>query len=208
MDKKIEDLFANWRRRNIQGLYCANKAEAVNEILRMIPLSATVGISGSVSLDELAAVKALESRGNKVFNQYQPGLSRQESLKIRREGAAADCYLTGVNAISQNGELVFFSAFGNRTAGISSAENVIVVSGVNKLTPDINSALKRSREYAAPLNCKRLKYNTPCFAEGVCHEDICRFPEYKRMCCQVLIIEAEATPDRLKVILVNENLGF
>lgn len=208
MDKKIEGLFKNWQKRNIQAAYCPDQAAAVNKILEMVPLSASVGISGSVTLDQLAIVKELESRGNKVFNQYKPGLSREDSLKLRREGAGADYYLTGVNAISQNGELVFFSAFGNRTSGIAYAENVIVVAGVNKITPDIASALKRAREYATPLNCKRLNYNTPCFAEGICRQEICLFPEYKRMCCQILIIEAEVSSDRLKVILVNEKLGF
>jgi hypothetical protein len=208
MDKQIENLLKNWQKRNIQGLYCENKSLAVNKILEMVAHSATVGISGSVTLDQLAIVKTLEDRGNKVFNQYQPGLSREDSLKIRREGTNADYYLTGVNAISRKGELVFFSAFGNRTTGISYAKNVIVVSGTNKITPDISSAIKRAREYATPLNCKRLNYNTPCFAEGICKENICLFPEYKRMCCQILIIEAEVTPDRLKVILVGENLGF
>ena len=208
MDKKIEILLKNWQKRNIQGVYCSGKTAGINKILEMVPLSATVGISGSVTLDELAIVKELESRGNRVFNQYQPALSREDSLKIRREGANADYYLTGVNAISQKGELVFFSAYGNRTAGISYAKNVIVVSGINKITPDITSALKRVREYATPLNCKRLNYNTPCFAEGICQEGICLFPEYKRMCCQILIIEAEVTPARLRVILVGEELGF
>lgn len=208
MDKKIEILLKNWQKRNIRGVYCIDKTAGINKILEMVPLSATVGISGSVTLDQLAIVKELESRGNRIFNQYQPGLSREDSLKLRREGAAADYYLTGVNAISQKGELVFFSAFGNRTAGIAYAKNVIVVSGINKITPDLTSALKRAREYATPLNCKRLNYNTPCFAEGICKQDICLFPVYKRMCCQVLTIEAEVEPDRLKVILVNEKLGF
>lgn len=208
MDKKIESLFKNWQKRNIQSAYCADKTAAVNKILEMVPVAATVGISGSLTLDELAIVKELESRGNKVFNQYKPGLSREDSLRLRREGASADYYLTGVNAISQKGELVFFSAFGHRTAGIAYAKNVVVVSGINKLTADINAALKRAREYATPLNCKRLNYNTPCFAEGVCRQEICLFPEYKRMCCQILIIEAEVSMERLKVILINEKLGF
>ncbi len=208
MDKKIPSLFKNWQKRNIEGIYCDSQEEAINKILELIPVSASVGISGSVTLDELGVVKKLEERGNRVFNQYRKGLSRDESLRVRREGLGADYYLTGVNAISQKGELVFFSAFGNRTAGISYAKNVIVVSGINKITADIASALKRARECATPLNCKRLNYNTPCFNDGVCREDICLFPEYKRMCCQILIIEAEVGPERLKVILINEKLGF
>jgi hypothetical protein len=208
MDKKIQDLIENWQKRNIQGLYFSNKEEAINKTLEMILPSESVGISGSVTLDQLGIVKELETRGNKVFNQYQPRLSRQESLKLRREGTQADYYLTGVNGISQKGELVFFSAYGNRTSGISYAKNVIVVTGVNKITPDLAAAIRRAREYAAPANCKRLNYRSRCFRDGICHGDSCFFPEYQRMCCQILIIEAEVSADRLKVILIDENLGF
>jgi hypothetical protein len=110
--------------------------------------------------------------------------------------------------VSEKGELVFFSAYGNRTAGISYARNVIVVCGINKLTKDLEAALNRARQYATPLNCKRLNWNTPCFQDGICRKEICLFPEYKRMCCQILIIEAEVVADRLKVIFVGEDLGF
>jgi len=190
MEERIENLVRNWQKRNISGLYCNNKEEAVKKILEVIPQTATVGISGSVTLDQLEIVKRLESRGNKVFNQYKTA-EKQESLEIRRQGTQADFYLASANAVSQNGELVFLSAFGNRTSGISNARNVIIVCGLNKLTPNLAEALKRAKEYATPLNYKRLDWD-----------------ESRPMCCQVLVIEAEVTPDRLKVILVGENLGF
>lgn len=208
MDEKVDNLIKNWQRRNILGYYYDNKTEAVDKILEIIPQSATIGISGSLTLDELGIVKRLESRGDKVFNQYKTGISRDQSLELRRQGAQADYYLASANAISEKGELVFFSGYGNRPAGISYAKNVIIICGINKITPNIEEALKRSREYATPLNCKRLNWNTPCLKDGICRKEICLFPDYKRMCCQILIIEAEVMADRLKVILVGENLGF
>ena len=208
MEKKIELLFRNWQKRNISGIYCNNKEEAANIILEAIPQQATVGISGSVTLDQLEVVKQLESRGNKVFNPYKPGLERDESLEIRRQGAQANFYLASANAVSENGELVFFSGFGNRTAGVSNAKNVIIVCGVNKITPNLEAALKRAREFATPLNCKRLNWNSACLADGICHNESCLFPEYRRMCCQVLVLEAETASGRLKVIIVGENLGY
>jgi len=208
MDKRIDNLIKNWQKRNIQGIYCDNKEIATQKILEIIPPASSIGISGSVTLDQLGIVKRLEYRGSKVFNQYKSGISRDESLELRRLGSFADYYLASANAISQKGELVFFSAYGNRIAGISSAKNAILVSGINKITANLDEAVKRTREYATPLNCKRLNYNTPCFKDGICRKEICLFPEYKRMCCQILIIEAEITPDRLKVILVGEKLGF
>lgn len=208
MEKKLEDLIASWRKRNITGIYCENKEGAGAKVLELIPVSSSVGICGSVTLDELGIVKKLEARGNRVVNQYKAGISRDESLELRRQGVQADYYLASPNAISQSGELVFFSGYGNRVAGISYAKDVIIVAGVNKITKNLTEALKRSREYATPLNCKRLNWNTPCFKDGICHNEICLFPEYKRMCCQILIIEAEVSPERLKVILVGESLGF
>ncbi|MDP3731849.1 MAG: lactate utilization protein [Candidatus Omnitrophota bacterium] len=208
MDKRIDNLIKNWQKRNISGFYCDNKSEAIDKILKIIPVSSSIGFSGSVTLEQLDAVKRLEARGSRVFNPYKAGMSREESLELRKQGMSADYYLASPNAVSEKGELVFFSAYGNRTSGISYAKNVIVVAGINKITPNTQEALKRSREYATPLNCKRLKWNTPCFEDGICRQEICLFPEYKRMCCQILIIEAEVTPDRLKVILVGENLGF
>ncbi len=208
MDKKIEALIANWQKRNILGEYCANKEESVERVLEAIPADGRVGFSGSVTLDQLGIIRRLEERGNKVFNPYKNGISREESLTLRRQGAQAQFYLASANAISEKGELVFLSAYGNRASGISYAQHVIIVAGINKITVNLSEAIKRAREYVAPLNCKRLNFHTPCFADGVCRQDVCLFPEYNRMCCQTLIIEAEIAPGRLEVILVGENLGF
>jgi hypothetical protein len=204
----LDQIIRKWQKRNISCLYCRDKVEAKDKILAMIPAQASVGISGSKTLDQLQLVEHLEARGNEVFNQFRPGLDRQQSMELRNKGATAEYFLSSANAISEKGELVFFSAYGHRIAGIANAKNVIIVSGVNKIVPDLNSCLKRAREYATVLNCKRLEFNTPCFQDGLCRNDICLFPEYKRMCCQVLILEAEISPDRLKVILVDEDLGF
>jgi len=208
MEERISNLLKSWQKRNIAGFYCDNKDEAVKKILEIVPQAASVGISGSVTLDQLGAVKRLEERGNKVFNQYKAGINREESMEIRRQSISSDYYLASANAVSQKGELVFFSGYGHRTAGVVSAKNVVIVCGVNKIAANLEEAIKRSREYATPLNCKRLNWNTPCLGDGICHNEICLFPEYKRMCCQLLIIEAEVAPNRLKVILVNEKLGF
>jgi len=191
MDKKIDSLIKNWQKRNIAGFYCANKNESTEKLLELIPVSASIGLSGSVTLSELEVVSRMEARGNQVFNQDKPGISREESMKLRQLGALADYYLTSANAISLNGEMVFLSAWGHRVAGIANAKNVIVVCGVNKLTTDLDAGIKRAKEYATPLNYKRLNWD-----------------KSRQMCCQVLIIEAEVRPERMKVILVGENLGF
>lgn len=199
----------NLPKRNIAGIYCPDKFQAAEKMLEIIPASAQVGFSGSQTLEQLGILKQLEARGNKLFDTYKQGLSREESLELRRQGAQADYYLASANAVAETGELVFFSGYGNRTAGVAYAKNVIVVCGANKIAADLPEALKRAREYATPLNVKRLKsWNTACFKDGICREEICFAPEYMRMCCQVLIIESEAVAGRFTLILVGESLGY
>ncbi len=203
-----EELIGNLKKRNINAVYCSNKEEASQRILEFIPQDASIGFSGSQTLNDIGIIKALKSRGNPVFDPYAEGISRGESLRIRRQATAADFYLASPNAVSRKGEMVFFSAYGNRISGISYAEKVILVCGVNKITATLEEALKRSREYATPLNCKRLNWESACFKDGICRKEICFAPEYKRMCCQILILEAEVNPERVKVVLVGESLGF
>jgi len=191
MDNETKQLIENWQKRNIEGFFCADKIEAVEQLLELVPSSASVGFSGSQTLEQIGIIEKLEERGNKVLNPYKSGLSSEESLRARKSGSSADFYLASANALSKNGELVFLSAYGNRTSGIAYADNVIIVCGVNKIVPDLEKAIKRAKEYATPLNYKRLNWDAS-----------------RQMCCQVLIIEGETSPGRLKVILVNDYLGF
>lgn len=209
MGIKFENSFNALKKRNIQGIYCNDRGEALSKLLEIIPRDKSIGISGSKTLDEIGIVCELIKRGNKVFNQYEKGLTREQSLAIRNQGAVADVFLSSANAITKDGEMVFFSTHGHRVTGIANAKKVIIVCGVNKLVDNIDKGIERARNYVTPLNSKRLQsWNTACFQDGICHQDICFYPEYKRMCCQILIIEAEVDPDRLKVILVGEPLGF
>jgi hypothetical protein len=207
MNTRVQDLLNNFKRRNIEGIYCANRDDAHRKILERIPEGSSVGFSGSATLEQLEIVEMLQSRGNNVMDQYDPQLSRDESIRIRKLSIQADYYLCSANAVSAAGELVFLSAYGHRIAGIAVGARVIVVCGVNKITDTRESAIKRAREYAAPLNVKRLLWDTPC-KDGVCKENICAAPDYNRMCCQMLILESEVDPERLTVIIVGEELGF
>ncbi|MCX5708807.1 MAG: lactate utilization protein [Candidatus Omnitrophica bacterium] len=208
MQEKVGVVIRNWQKRNIDGIFCANKDQVHSTILDMIPEKATIGFCGSQTLEQMEIIEMLESRGNKIFNQYDSGLSRDESMKVRKLGAQADFFLGSANAISEKGEMVFFSAYGHRTAGIADANRVILVCGVNKITSNLEEALKRARNYVTPLNCRRLRWDTPCVKDGICHNDQCLAPDYNRMCCQVLIIESEVASGRMTVILVGEELGF
>jgi hypothetical protein len=208
MEPKIQKLLDSWKSRNINGIYCKNRDEVHDKVLDLIPDSMSIGFCGSQTLEQLEIIEMLESRGNSVLNQYAPQLSRDESMRMRKLSAQADCYLCSANAVSVTGELVFFSAYGHRIAGIASADRVLVICGINKVVDSRQAAIARAREYATPMNVKRLKWDTPCYKDGICHEEACRAPDYNRMCCQLLILEAEVDPERLSVIIVGEELGF
>ncbi len=208
MEEKIIKILDNWKKRNIEGVYCPDKVAAQEKIISLIPETSSVGISGSKTLDELGVVSELETRGSLVYNQYKQGLSRDESLMLRNKGAQADFFLSSANAVAESGELIFLSAFGHRIAGIANAKRCILAIGKNKITSDLNLAFKRARNYATPLNCRRLKYASACAEDSVCHYDQCLPSDYKRMCCQLLVIEAEISPGRLTAIIVGEELGF
>lgn len=208
MDERIEGLFKNFNRRNFGSLYCKTCDEVHAALMERIPESATVGFSGSQTLEQLEIIEMLQSRGNNVLNQYDPSLSSEESLHIRNLSTQADYYLCSANAVSMQGELVFLSAWGHRIAGIASAKHVIVICGINKVVETLQAAIKRAREYAAPLNVKRLHWETPCAKEGVCQQELCFAPDYIRMCCQMLILESEVVPERLTVIIAGEELGL
>jgi len=203
-----QGLIDNLAKRNIKGVYCADCALARDYILNIIPLGCSVGMSGSLSLEDIGIIQRLEERGNKVFNQYKSGLKREEAIALRRLGSGADYYLTGVNAVSSAGELVFFSAYGERISGIACAKKVIVACGVNKITSNLEAALERTRERVAPLNCRRLNWASACLDSGECRKEICFSPGYKRMCSQVFIIESEISLGRLELVLIGKELGL
>jgi hypothetical protein len=208
MQAGIIALFEAWKKRNIEGIYLPDRRGLFEKLESLVPADASVGFSGSKTLTDIQAVTYLEASGRRVINHAKSQLTREQSVALRREGALADYYLTSANAIACTGELVFFSAYGHRIAGISFAPHVLVICGTNKIAATLSAALGRAREHATPLNCRRLNWQTPCALDDKCHNELCVFPEYKRMCCQVLVLEGEPTPGRLTVMLIDEALGF
>lgn len=208
MEIDPKELISNWSCRNIAGFYFPGRQEGCEKILSMIPREASVGFSGSETLRQLDLISRIEERGTTVFNQMRPGISREESMRLRQAGAGADYFLTSANGCSAAGELFFFSAYGHRTAGIANARNVIVVMGTNKICATRGEAIERGREYVTPRNCKRLDWKSACLESGVCKSALCHGPEFRRMCCQILTIEAEAVPGRMSVIIIGEELGY
>ncbi|MDH4223281.1 MAG: lactate utilization protein [candidate division Zixibacteria bacterium] len=207
-EKLVSVVLQNLKNNYIDGFYCRTSEEAKNKVLNIIPPGASIGMAGSVTLKEIGVMDELMQGGWKVYNQYLPGLSSEESLKIRKEGLGADYFLTGTNAITLKGELVNMSGMSNKIVGLTNSKKVILVAGVNKIVKDVKEGIERIRNLCAPVNAKRVNFETPCGETGFCDYDLCRPPKYRRMCNQLLITEGDWEKDRITVVLVGEELGF
>jgi hypothetical protein len=202
--KTIENL----KRNGMEAFFYDSSDQAKKAILSMIPEGASVGMAGSVTLRQIGILDELMDGKWKVYNQYLPQLSPEESSKIRKKGTLADYFLSGTNAVTLNGELINISGMGNKTAGLAYAKKVIIVAGVNKIVRDVPEGINRARHYAAPMNAKRLDFDAPCKETGFCDYFKCYPPAYARMCNQLLIIEGEKEKGRITVFLIGQELGF
>jgi hypothetical protein len=202
MQKLVERLGKN----EMEAAYFSTVAGARDDILQRIPLSATVGIGGSVTLREMGLIEALKERGNEVYDHWKEGLSQEERKAVGKKHAGADIFLTSTNALTLDGKLINVDATGNRVASmVFGPGKVIVVAGVNKIVPTLKQGLARLKKVAAPRNCQRRKDPTPCAQDLLCHD--CDTPA--RLCRVTTIIERR--PWGMKdfiVILVGEKLGY
>lgn len=177
-------------------------AEAAAEYLLSQLHGRTVGIGGSVTIGQLALYDRL-CADNTV---YWHGVCNTEETK--KSAAQAQVYLTSANAIAETGEIVNIDGAGNRVASmLYGHETLYIVSGVNKLTPDLHAAIDRARNVAAPRNARRLGRKTPCaLSEPMrCHD--CASPE--RICRALCVLERPVFGiGRTEVILIGQTLGY
>ncbi len=197
----IEKLVAH----DFQALYVKDREAAVAEIWKHIGPQQTIGVGGSVTIRELGILGGLEARGHIVYDHWKPGISRERVLEIRKSQMTADLFLGSVNAVTLNGELVNIDGIGNRVnATIFGPGKVILVIGRNKIVEDVQEAIKRVKNVAAPINAKRLGLDLPCAKLGKCVD--CNSPQ--RICRVIVIHERRPSLTEMLVILVGEELGF
>ncbi len=190
---------------NFQAYYAANRTEAVEKVLTLIPANATIGVGGSWTLKELGIPEQLEKKGHTVYDHNKPGLALEESIALRRKELLCDVFLSGTNAITLDGQLVNTDGTGNRVAAMSfGPQKVIVVVGVNKIVSDLDAAMERIEMYAAPINNKRLGRPNPCTVTGMCMD--CQGST--RICNITTILHKKPPMIDFQVIVVGEELGF
>ena len=140
-----------------------------------------------------------------VLDTYDKSLSPEQSMQRRRESLLVDLFITGTNAVTENGQLVNLDMIGNRVAALTfGPKQVLIFIGRNKIVPDHEAAIARIKNYAAPVNVMRLDKKSPCGKTGRCEN--CSSPD--RICNTWTIIEKSFPKHRVKVVLINEDMGF
>lgn len=194
----------NLKMHGFDAVFAADAASAKALALESIPTTDTIGFGGSMTIEQLGLLDALEQRGNYLFDRRKAP-SREEALEIMRQALLCDTFLMSANAISSDGTIFNIDGTGNRLAALAyGPKKVIILAGINKITPDRESAITRARSYAAPINAQRFNINTPCSHDGVCHN--CTSNDC--ICSHILETRLSKPHGRIRVILFGEEMGM
>ncbi|MFC1816056.1 lactate utilization protein [Thermodesulfobacteriota bacterium] len=217
MDKPIEhfwqlrlnDLKNALEANNFEVFMAGNSDEAqkivLEEIIPKINVK-TVSWGGSMTFVTTGLYETLKNNPEfNVIDTYDKNLSPEESLERRRQALMVDLFVTGSNAVTETGTLVNLDMYGNRVAALTfGPKHVIVLVGRNKIVDDIEDAMLRIKNYVAPANAARLDKKTPCVKTSFCED--CKSPD--RICNNWTITEKSFPQGRVKVVLINEDLGL
>ncbi len=187
--------------RNMNGYYASSREEALRIALELIPEGSSVTMGGAMSAHEIGLVDALKN-GNYQFIDRDAYEDKRAAMLAAYD---ADVFLSSANAITSDGVMVNIDGNSNRVSAIAQGpKKVVFIVGMNKVCGDVDGAIKRARNVAAPINAQRFGLSTPCSKTGACMN--CKSPD--TICCQILITRYSRHTDRIHVILVNDNLGF
>ena len=203
MNESVKKTIEALEKHNMKAAYFDDSDTAVSYLMGKIGDGATVGIGGSMTVYSLGIPQKLIERGNKVYFHWLE--STPEGMDYARDKAEkADVYLSSTNALTEDGKLVNIDGLGNRVASmIFGPKKVFVLCGVNKITKDLDAALKRIKENTYK-NARRLKLDTPCAHTEKCND--CNSPQ--RMCSVTTIIERRPYKTEFEVIIIGKELGY
>ena len=201
-----EKLVGNLKQRHYEAFFCPTAQEAVEKITGMIPEGSSVTWGGSMTIRDMGLTKALHNKEGLDIWDRDLAPSREEAQEIYRRAFYADYYLSSVNAMSEDGEIVNIDGNGNRVAAITfGPKRVILVVGINKVAQNLDAAISRARSLAAPVNRMRFaELNTPCKNDGMCHD--CKSPD--SICNYIQIMRNSHPVGRHIVVIVGEELGY
>lgn len=186
--------------RNMTGYYAEDKEAALKQALELIEENSTISMGGCMSAHEIGLVQALQEGNYQYLDR-----SKMEPREGLLAAYDSDVFLSSANAMTSDGILVNIDGNSNRVSCIAQGpKKVIFIVGMNKVCDDLDSAMKRARNVAAPINAQRFEVKTPCKETGKCFD--CKSPD--TICCQFLITRYSRHTGRIHVILVNDHLGF
>ena len=204
-EKLGERCVKNLKKHGFDAHFVSTPDEAKNLILSMFSDHETFGFGGSDTTRSLGIMEKLKAEGKTVYDHWQAGLTKEEDLEIRLQQGRCDCFLCSTNAISATGEVINVDGIGNRTNAMTfGPKKVIIAAGMNKVTPDLESALTRVRDVAGPMRAKSLGMETPCAETGICND--CNSPQ--RICRVTVILHRKPMMTDISVILINNSMGF
>ena len=165
----------------------------------------TIGVGDSISLEDIGLYNYLRNSKVNFLDKYKENRNKEDKRKIYIDNFSADIFFSGINALSAEGKIYNLDGNGSRVAPIIyGPKKVILVCGINKLVDNEEAALKRIKEIAAPLDAIRLNKKTPCVTAKTCLD--CKSPE--KICNYMTIIQGQFDPERIEIIVINENLGY
>ncbi|MBQ7667472.1 MAG: lactate utilization protein [Kiritimatiellae bacterium] len=196
-----EKVIKGLRSRNMAGYWAADKEAALGTVLSIIPPGASVAMGGCASAAEIGLMEALRSGRYKFIDRAAIADKRAAMLAAYD----ADVFVSSANAITEDGVIVNIDGNANRVSAIAQGpKKVVFIVGMNKVCCDLDAALKRARNVAAPINAQRFGLSTPCAKTGACAD--CKSPD--TICCQFLVTRFSHHEGRMHVVLVGESLGF
>lgn len=205
IENQIEKTINALEKRNMKGIFVKDEQELLQVLGTLIQEHSIVGVGDSATLSETGVLDFLRKGNYDFLDKYRDGITREEKKQIYIQNFSADTFLCSTNALTENGELYNIDGNGSRVAPmIYGPKQVIIVAGMNKLVRNIEEAERRVRNYAAPIDAKRLEKDTPCTKLGHCVD--CKSPN--RICNDFVTITGQFVKDRIKVILVAKSLGY
>ncbi len=200
-EKLAQKVIKGLESRKMAGHYAASKEEALKIALELIPEGSSVTMGGGMSVIEIGLVDALKEGNYNFIDRAEYEDPREAYL----QAYDADVFLSSTNAITEDGILVNIDGTSNRISALAyGPKKVVMIVGMNKVCDDVDGAMKRARNVAAPINAQRFDITTPCKQTGSCAD--CKSPD--SICCQFLITRLSRIKDRIHVILVDDTLGF
>lgn len=206
---RLEELRKTLESNHFEVFIAQTKEEARRIVLEeILPKTgaASVAWGGSMTFTGTGLYQELKIRQDlKVIDTYDKTIPPEEGMERRRQALLVDLFITGTNAVTESGSLVNLDMTGNRVAALTFGPKfVTVLVGRNKVVPDLEQAMLRIKNFSAPVNSMRLDKKTPCIKTSYCED--CKSPE--RICNTWTITEKSYPKGRIKVVLINEDMGL